>query len=375
MLYPILPVFLTETLGASASVVGLVDGVAQALQYVVQGLSGWLSDRLQRYRVIALAGYVLSAVAKPFIGLSNTWSGVLGARCMDRLGAGSRSAPRDALVAASADEGHRGKAFGLEGFGDNLGAFLGPLIALALLSWLHLGVRSIFFLAVIPGLLAALMMFLLRERPMRVAAKSKLDLSLLRFPKRYWKYISVTALFGLGNSSNFFLILRTRELGASLTTAIVVYAAFNLVAALASYPAGYLSDTLGRKRVLLLAYLVFALVYAGFGLISNVLIIGALFVFYGLFQGMFRSVGKALAADLLPADLRASGIGWYGASVGISTLVASVIGGELWTRIDPRATFLCGAVLALFGSVALVLLVSGAPASRLGNVPPTYSDR
>jgi MFS family permease len=360
MLYPILPVFLTETLGASASVIGVIDGVAQALQYVVQGLSGWLSDRLRRYRAIAFVGYVLSAVAKPFIGLSTTWTGVLGARCLDRLGAGSRSAPRDALVAASVADEHRGKAFGLEGFGDNLGAFLGPLITLALLSWLGLGVRSIFLLAVVPGLLAALMTLLLRERPVRVSAKSKLDLSLSRFPRSYWKFIFVTSLLGLGNSSNFFLVLRTKHLGASLTTTIVVYAFFNIVAALASYPAGYLSDTFGRKRVLLLAYVVFFVVYAGFGLTSNVALIGGLFVLYGLYQGMFRSVGKALAADLVPAPLRASGIGWFNASVGLSALAASVIGGELWTRIDPRATFLCGAAFALLGSTALLLFDSGA---------------
>jgi MFS family permease len=360
MLYPILPLFLTQTLGASAGIVGLIDGVAQALQYVVQGLSGWLSDRSRRYRAIAFTGYLVSAVAKPLIGLSTTWTGVLGARCLDRLGAGSRSAPRDALVAASAAEEHRGKAFGLEGFGDNLGAFLGPLITLALLSWLHFGVRSIFLLALVPGLLAALMTLLLRQRPVRVAAKSKLDLAVSRFPKSYWKYIAVTALFGLGNSSNFFLILRTNHLGASLTTTIVVYALYNLVAALASYPAGYLSDVLGRKRVLLLAYLVFVLVYAGFGLTSNVVFIGALFIFYGFYQGTFRSVGKAMAADLLPASLRASGIGWFNASVGLSALGASIIGGELWTRIDPKATFLWGAFFALAGSIALVVFVSGA---------------
>ena len=359
MLYPILPVFLTETLGASASAVGLIDGVAQALQYVVQGLSGWLCDKLRRYRAIAFVGYALAAVSKPLIGLSTAWPGVLAARCLDRFGAGSRSAPRDALVAASVSEEHRGRAFGLEGFGDNLGAFLGPLVTLLLFTWLHVGVRSIFLLATIPGLLAALMTLLLRERPIRVSAKSKLDLSLSRFPRRYWTYIFVTALFGLGNSSNLFLILRTRHLGASLTTTVVVYALFNLVAALASYPAGYLSDTLGRKRVLLLAYIVFALVYAGFGLATNVAFTGVLFVLYGLYHGTFRSVGKALAADLLPRELHASGIGWFNASVGLSALVASVAGGELWSRIDPRATFLCGAAFASLGSIALVVFVSG----------------
>src|SRR5437762_4176508 len=147
MLYPVLPVFLTQTLGASASVVGLVEGVAQATQNIVQGLSGWISDKLKQRKPIALIGYALAAVAKPLIGLSTAWPGVLGARSLDRLGSGLRSAPRDALVAASADEANRGRAFGLESMGDNLGAFLGPLIALALLAVLQVNLSSIFLIA------------------------------------------------------------------------------------------------------------------------------------------------------------------------------------------------------------------------------------
>src|SRR5438445_699800 len=166
MLYPVLPVFLTQTLGASARIVGLVEGLAQAIQNIVQGFSGWLSDKLRRRKPIAIAGYLLAAVSKPLIGLSTSWTGVLGARSLDRLGAGTRSAPRDALVAASADAAHRGRAFGLEGIGDNLGAFLGPLLAIALLTAVQVGERTIFYLAVIPGMLAALMILMVRERPM-----------------------------------------------------------------------------------------------------------------------------------------------------------------------------------------------------------------
>ena len=360
MLYPVLPIFLTQTLGASAGIVGLVEGVAQALQNFVQMFSGWFSDKLQRRKPIALIGYALGALAKPLIGLSTGWVGVLGARSLERLGSGVRSAPRDALVAASAEPAHRGKAFGLEGIGDNLGAFLGPLLAIASLGWLHLDLRAIFLIAVVPGSLAALMVVFVRERPVP-PSQQKPDLDFRRLPSDYWRYLVATALFGVGNSSNSFLVLRTRDLGASLEATIFVYALLNLVAALVSYPAGYVSDKLGRKGVLLLSFLVFIVVYAGFGFSSNVVLVGFLFVLYGIYQGTFRSVGKALATDFAPAELQASGVGCYTATIGLTGLVASVVGGQLWTRLGPAATFRFGAACALVGSVALAVLV---PARR-----------
>jgi MFS family permease len=366
MLYPVLPIYLTETLRASPRVLGLVEGLAQAVQYIAQGLSGWLSDRIRRRKPIALLGYFLAAVSKPLIGLSTSWTGVLGARTLDRLASGTRSAPRDALVAASVEEDRRGKAFGLEGAGDNLGACLGPLLAIALLSLLHASLRSIFFLAVIPGLLAFLMVLFVGEREAVGTAKLKLDLNIRRFPKGYVNYLLSSGLFGIGNLSNSFLILRTKDLGASLTMAVFIYALFNLVAALASYPAGHLSDAFGRKRVILLSFVLILLAFAGFALATNVFVVGALFVLHGLSQGIFRSVGKAFAADFLPAELHASGVGWFAATAGLSGLVAGLVGGELWVRIGPPATFLYGAAFALMGSLALLLLVPERSVARKG---------
>jgi MFS family permease len=357
MLYPILPVFLTQTLKASGTIVGLVDGVAQAAQNIVQGFSGALSDKLQKRKPVALAGYLLAAAAKPLMGLSSSWQGVFGARFLDRLGAGTRSAPRDALIASSVDEKDRGRAFGLEGVGDNAGAFLGPLLAAFLLYSLHVGIRPIFYLALIPGLLAFFMVLLVKERQVAVAAKSKIDISLRQFPKAYWKYLLATALFGIGNSSNAFLILRTQDIGASLERTILIYAGFNLVAALISYPAGSLSDKWGRKNILLASFLIFLIAYLGFALTQNVFLIAGLFVFYGLYEGIFRAVGKAYAADFVPEHLRASGIGWYSTTVGLLQLVASVVAGLLWDRIGHTAVFYYGAVFAAVGSVGLFLLV------------------
>jgi MFS family permease len=357
MLYPVLPVFLTQVLGAGGSAVGLIEGFALATQNITQGFSGSLSDKLRRRKPIALAGYFLAAVSKPLIGVSTTWGGVLGARFLDRLGAGGRSAPRDALVAESAHPDHRGKAFGLEGAGDNAGAFLGPLIAVALLGVWSIDLRWIFYLAMIPGLVAFLLVLLVQESPTPAPpAKARIDADVRRLPRDYRRYLAATAIFGLGNSSNAFLILQTKAMGASLQTTILIYAAFNLVAAVISYPAGYLSDRLGRRNLLLVAEGVFLASYLGFAFSPDLGLIGAMFALYGLFQGIFRAVGKALAADFAPPARRASAVGWYSATVGLSGLIASLAAGALWDRVSHAAVFLLGAGFATLGGIALWLL-------------------
>ena len=357
MLYPVLPVFLTQTLHAGGSIVGLVDGFAQATQNIVQGFSGALSDKLRRHKLIALIGYLVAALAKPLMGLATGWEGLLGARLLDRAGAGTRSPPRDALIAASVHEKDRGRAFGLEGVGDNAGAFLGPLLAVVLLYAMHLGIRTIFYLALVPGLLAFCMVLFVSEGSAAVAAKAKIDPRLRQFPKGYWKYLLVTALFNLGNSSNAFLILRTQDSGVSMRSTILIYAAFNLAAALISYPAGVLSDRIERRSLLLLSFLIFLVSYLGFAFTKNHLLIIALFIFYGLFQGIFRAVGKTLASDFVPQAMRASAIGWYSTTVGLFQLAASLAAGVLWDRVGHGAVFIYGAGFAVAGSAALLAFV------------------
>jgi len=265
--------------------------------------------------------------------------------------------PRDALIASSVEEEDRGKAFGLEGAGDNLGAFVGPIVAVLLLISLQLDVRWMFYLAVIPGLLAFLMVLLVHEQRADVTLKSKIDINLRQFPKSYWMYLLAMALFGIGNSSNSFLILHTKDIGASLEATILIYAGFNLVAALISYPAGFLSDRLGRRTVLLLSFVIFFVTYLGLALSRNVVMVAALFVAYGLYQGIFRSVGKAFASDFVPDDLRASAVGWYSTTVGLLQLLSSIVAGLLWDRIGHAAVFFYGAIFAVVGSVALLVLV------------------
>lgn len=354
MLYPVMPIFLTQVLGAQASVVGIVEGIAEGTQYTIQGFSGYIADRFGNRKGIALIGYALTALSKPVIGTATIWPQVAAGRFSDRLGAGIRAAPRDSLIASSADEAHRGKAFGLESAGDNLGAVAGPLIAIALLYWLHVPIRTLFYLAFIPGMIAFTLIFLVSEKsPME---KNSLKFKWGNLPKKYWYYVAVIALFGIGNSSNAFLILRAKATGIPIWETILIYAAFNLTAAGASYPAGNLSDRLGRKNVLVAAFIVFALVYIGFSQSTSIIFLAPLFILYGLYQGMFRAVGKAFAADLSPLAFRATGIGIYSTIYGVSTLIASIVAGQLWIKFSPSAAFLYGSITSIMACAVLLLL-------------------
>ena len=287
MLYPVLPVFLTQTLKASGSIVGLVDGFAQATQNIVQGFSGALSDKLQKRKSIALAGYLLAAVAKPLMGLSTVWQGVFGARLLDRLGAGTRSAPRDALIASSVDEKDRGRAFGLEGVGDNAGAFLGPLLAVFLLYSLHVGIRAIFYLAIIPGLLAFFMVLLVKEQPCGGGCEIK-D-----------RCQPAAVSEGLLEISAGDRLVRNRQLQQRVSDpANAGYRRLpgnddpDLRGIQSGGRADFLSGRVsfrqvGQKNILLASFIIFLIAYLGFALTQNILLIAALFVFYGLYQGIF----------------------------------------------------------------------------------------
>jgi MFS family permease len=215
----------------------------------------------------------------------------------------------------------------------------------------------VFYLATIPGLLAAAMIALVRERRVVVKAKSTLDVNIRMFPAGYWKYLLAMAVFGVGNSSNSFLILQTRDIGVSLPTTIVIYAAFNQLAAGISHPVGSRSDRLGRRNVLAISFIVFVLTYLGFGLTGNVMAVAACFILYGLYQGIARSVGKALATDLVPSRLRAGGLGWYSSTTRLLGLVANIVAGQLWDHVGHTVVFFYGAAFATLGIIALMVLV------------------
>lgn len=355
MLYPVIPIFVTEYLGAKGSVVGIIEGVSTATQYIVQGISGYFSDKIKKRKPLALVGYFLAAISKPLIGFSSSWSGVLGARFMDRLGSGMRSAPRDALIAGSADEKNRGKAFGVEGVGDNLGAFLGPIIAIALLYWFKVPLRNIFYLAVIPGLLAVLVVALVREKKDSFSSKSKIDFK-VRFSSGYYKYLLITAIFGLGNIGSAFMILKLNSIGIPLVWTIFIYAIYNFVAAVVSYPAGTLSDKFGRKNILFGSFMILLFTLMGFTNSQDFIRLGFLFALYGIYQGIFRSVGKAMASDFAPQEFRASAIGWYNAVIGITGLCAGLMAGNIYDNIGHSTVFATAAIFVAIGSALLLVL-------------------
>ena len=358
MIYPILPLFLTETLRAPATVVGLIEGIAVGASTAIGGISGWLSDRLGRRKPVAFAGYSLTALTRPMIAAAQVWPVVLGARFAERFGKGIRNAPRDALLAESTPQEYRGRAFGFERAMDSGGAVIGPLVALVLIGWVGLGPRSIFLISGIPATLAALLILTVRERGSGAAVPAaNLKFSLAGTTREYRRLLFVTAVFGLANSANAFLILRSEQLGLDRKWTILAYALYNAIASLASIPAGAASDRFGRRNVLIIGFAIYAVSYAGFGAVSAGWLVWPLFALYGLFPALTDGVGKALAVDSGGTAGRATVIGIYSMVMGITQIAASYIGGMLWDNVDSRATFYFGAVLALTAAVLLGFLV------------------
>lgn len=369
MIYPILPTFLTQTLRAPATVVGLIEGIAVGTASVVSGFSGWISDRIRRRKPVAFVGYALTAVSRPMISFAAAWPVVLGARFGDRFGKGIRTAPRDALLAESSAETARGRAFGFERAMDSAGAVLGPLLGLALVVWAGLEARKIFLISAIPASIAAVMILAVRERRSDiVAGSSSIRLSLAGTTREYRRLLIITAVFGLANSANVFLILRAQQLGLTVGLTIVAYALYNAVASMASVPAGSASDRFGRRNLLVIGYAIYAVSYAGFAVANATWLVWPLFAFYGLFPALTDGVSKALAVDTAGKAGRATAIGIYSAVVGVTQIAASYIGGVLWDKVDSTATFYLGAVLAGLAAVlSFALLPSRVHSSSVGS--------
>jgi MFS family permease len=356
MIYPVLAIFLTQVLHAPATVIGLIEGVTNGIANVVPIISGWLSDRLGRRKSIAFVGFMLSALSRPVIGLASVWTVAFAARGADRIGKGIRSAPKQALLADAASDAQRGRVFGYDRAMDYLGSVIGPLICLALVGGLGVGVRSIFFIASVPAFLAALMILAVREP--RDTAKAKVKGSSFRGLTREFKlFLIVAAVFGLANSANSFLILRAQELGLATTWTILAYALFNAISSLFSMPAGTASDKFGRRNVLLIGYTIYALVYFGFGAANEVWMMWPLFALYGLFPALADGAAKAMAVDTAGKAGRATAIGVFSAVNGFTQIAASIIGGALWDKINSQATFYFGAILAALAVVLLFLLL------------------
>ncbi len=380
MVYPLLPFYLVLRLGASPAVLGLIEGLAESLASLLKVVAGRVSDRLRRRKGLAVAGYAVSTVGKVLLYLAGSWGGVLAGRLADRFGKGIRTAPRDAMVAESSPEGRRGWAFGLHRTMDTFGAAAGALLAYILLVGLSGGAangnyRPIFLLSLIPAAIAVAVLLWVREtggRPVAatgrereliaaapaagpiMSARRSIWVTLRTLDPRLITLLVVTGVFTLGNSSNQFLLLRVGQtLGPA--AAVLVYALYNLVYAAFSWPAGWLSDRIGRQKVLVAGFGLYAVVYGGlaFGVGEASWGYPVLFSLYGVYSALTDGVAKALVADFAPGDLRATVIGLHATIVGIGLFPASLLAGVLWTAFGPAAAFGLGAVAGLAAAVGL----------------------
>ncbi len=353
MIYPLLPLFVTQTLGASPAILGLIEGAAESVASLLRVFSGYISDRLGRRKPLAIAGYAASIAGKAFLYLAAAWPMVLAGRLVDRVGKGVRTAPRDALIADSSVVAVRGRAYGLHRAMDTLGATLGVVAAIFLLRRVAGDFRIIFLWSLIPAALGVVVLFLVKDlRPdLRRARTQVLRWSAL--PRRLQLYLLVVFLFTLGNSSNQFLLLRAQTLGAPTAGVLVLYLVYNVAYAAIAYPAGRLSDRIGRPVLLVLGYVLYGLVYLGFALAPGPAWLWGLFIVYGLYMGTFEGVEKALIADLAPVSIRATAIGLHATLVGIGLFPASLLAGWMWTAAGPAVPFYFGGALGLSAAALL----------------------
>ena len=352
--YPLIPLFLTRTLGAPVAVVGLIEGIAESLATGLRGPAGAWSDRHGR-RPLIVAGYGIAAIAKPLIAIATAWPLVLVLRMADRTGKGIRTAPRDALISDATTPETRGAAFGYHRSLDTLGAVLGPLVAVGMLA-LGVPIRWVLAVAIVPGLVTLYALRALKEPPRTtVAAPVKLAWRerLSVFDRRLVLITLGVALFSLGNSSDAFLILRASDLGLSTALCVLAYAAYNVVSAAIAWPAGVLSDRIGRRALLSGGMLAFAAVYLGFAAMGSSWQVWPLFLAYGVAVALTDGIAKALVADAAPRAHVGAVLGVFTAVAGLCALIASLGAGILWDVAGPGTVFALGAAGALSGALVI----------------------
>lgn len=359
MIHGLLPVFLVSILGASTEMVGLIEGVGEATASISKLFSGWVSDRLGKRKALAIIGYGLGALSKPLFAVAPTASLVLVARFSDRVGKGIRGAPRDAMVGDMVPEGQRGAAYGLRQALDTVGAFAGPLIAIALMAVLHDNFRLIFWLALIPGLISVLVLVLgVREPPSAEKDGAEAPIRLSEIKKAsaaFWIVVGVGAVLTLARFSEAFLILRAQGTGLAEAFAPLVLVVMNMVYSVSAYPMGVLSDRIDRKLMLSMGFLILIASDLILAVAPNLWVVMAGVALWGLHMGMTQGLLAALVADEAPANLRATAFGVFNFASGMALLLASLIAGLLWERIGPSATFVAGAVFSALGLVVLFL--------------------
>ncbi len=366
-IYPLLPFFLTQVLGAGAVSLGVVEGAAEAANSVLKLWSGRAADRARTKRPLVLAGYALSSLVRPLIAVARSWTGVLAVRVLDRVGKGVRSSPRDAMLATWTTPETRGKVYGFHRAMDHAGAVLGPTMASLFLVFYPGSYRQLFALTIVPGAIAVLLVFFVREAdaPPKVAASSAATPRAVPasdpagqepLPRKLKIFFAVLVVFTLGNSTDAFLLLKLTDVAGGTKFIPLIWAALHVVKASVSVVGGSLSDKVGRRTVIAAGWLVYAMVYVGFAFADSIVPLIGWFLVYGFYFGFSEGTEKALVADLAPVSRRGFAFGLYNAVLGIGSLAASVLFGALWTAFGPPIAFGFGAALAL-GATALLWVI------------------
>jgi MFS family permease len=363
MIYPLLPVYLSRVLGATAVSLGIIEGVAEGVNSLLKVLSGYWSDRVSRRRPIVIGGYALSSIARPFIAVTRTWPQVLVIRALDRVGKGIRGAPRDVLLARFATPTTRGRIYGFHRAMDHTGAIVGPLVATVILFFAPEQYRLLFALTAIPGAIAVALLFLVDEDAAPPDAQATPNAQLptprpqaVALPRRVTALLGVLLVFGLGNSADAFLLLRLSDALGGVTFVPLLWSGIHVVKASLSTWGGGLSDRYGRKRMIVAGWVVYALVYSGFAISTSATAFIAWFLFYGVYFALAEGAEKALIADLTPPARRGAAFGWYNATTGVGALIASVLFGELYEHFGAPVAFMTGAALAGVAAVLLLLI-------------------
>ena len=362
MVYPIIPLYLTSAFGATPALIGIIEGIAESLASLLKVFSGYITDKYNKKKPIAFLGYATGLIYKIALIAASSWGGILGARVIDRIGKGIRTAPRDVMVCESANSNRMGTAFGIHKALDMAGSAIGILIAYLLLSSANgaFDYKNLFLISIIPALLSLAMFPLIKEKKEQRIIKER---------EPFWKnvkkldgqlklYLLVAFLFTLGNSSNAFLLLRAKSVGFNDTSVILLYFIYNITASLLAIPLGKRSDQVGRKRLLVSGYIVFAAVYMGFAFAYNKIFMIALFVLYGVYTAMTTGVERAFIAEISPQELKGTMLGLHSTIVGIALLPASAIAGVLWTSFGAEIPFVFGACLSLIAAFVLIGVLS-----------------
>ena len=357
MVYPIIPLYLTSAFGATPALIGLTESLASLLKV----FSGYITDKWGKKKPIAFVGYATGLVYKIALIFAGSWGGILGARVIDRVGKGIRTAPRDVMVCDSADGNNLGKAFGVHKALDMAGSAVGIFLSYLLLQNAAntAAYKELFSISIIPAILGLLMFLFIKEKRTHVAMNKREPFwqNIKKLDGQLKLYLFVALLFTLGNSSNAFLLLRAKSVGFADNQVILLYLVFNVIASILSIPLGRLSDRVGRKKLLVSGYIVFSIVYLGFALASSQVTILLSFILYGFYSAMITGVERAYIAEISPKDLKGTMLGLHSTIVGIALLPASLIAGLLWDGFGASSPFLFGSAMSLIAALILLLFM------------------